>query len=110
MADSLQVSPAGNKATIVVISLNKEYIHVSKDYGKIWGRYNTPTNRFDTSSDLYLSNFDPQHMVIRGVMGEVRGVGDRCAWVNDAASYECCSCGCRLTRAGIGTSSREMCN
>ena len=75
MADSLQVSPAGNRAIVVVVSLNKRYIHVSKDYAKTWNRYNSPTSRFDSSSELYLSGFNPQHMVIRGEMGEVSGQG-----------------------------------
>lgn len=71
MPDSLQVSPAGQRATVVVVSLNKRFIYVSRDYGKTFDQYDTPTVNFEPSDELYLSAFNPQHMVIRSQSGEV---------------------------------------
>ncbi len=71
MPDSLQVSPAGERATVVVVSLNRHYVFVSRDYGNHFDRFNTPTTNFDPTDELYLSNFNPQHMVIRSKSGEV---------------------------------------
>ena len=73
MPDSLQVSPAGNRATVVVVSLNRRYLFVSRDYGNHFDQYDTPTPNFDPSNELYLSNFNPRHMVIRSRSGEVSG-------------------------------------
>lgn len=78
MPDSLQVSPAGNKATVVVVSLNKRFIHISRDYGKTWDKHISPTSYFDPTNEFYLSGFNPQHMVIRGSTGEVRGHQQLC--------------------------------
>lgn len=70
-ADSLQVSPAGNRATVVVVSLNRRYLYVSRDYAKTFDQYKTPTVDFNPTEELYLSNFNPQHMVVRSQSGEV---------------------------------------
>lgn len=71
MPDSLQVSPAGDRATVVVVSLNRRYVFVSRDYGYHFDRYDTPTTNFNPTDELYLSNFNPRHMVIRSQSGEV---------------------------------------
>jgi hypothetical protein len=71
MADSLQVSPAGNRATVVVVALNRRFLFVSRDYGKNFDKYKTPTVNFDPTEELYLSGFNPQHMVVRSMEGEV---------------------------------------
>lgn len=70
-ADSLQVSPAGQRATVVVVSLNRQFLYVSRDYAKTFDQCNSPTVNFDPTEELYLSNFNPQHMVIRSQSGEV---------------------------------------
>lgn len=74
MPDSLQVSPAGNRATVVVVALNRRFLFVSRDYGKNFDKYGTPVVDFDPTEELYLSGSNPQHMVIRSRSGEV-GVG-----------------------------------
>lgn len=71
VADSLQVSPAGNRATVVVVSLNLFYIFVSRDFGQTWDKYSSPTVDFNPTEELYLSRTNPQHMVIRSQLGEV---------------------------------------
>ena len=70
--DSLQVSPAGNRATVVVVSFNKKFLFVSRDYARHFDQYGTPTVNFDPTEELYLSSYNPQHMVIRSLSGEVR--------------------------------------
>lgn len=71
MADSLQVSPAGQRATVVVVSLNRQFLYVSRNYAKDFDRYKSPTVNFDPTEELYLSSFNPQHMVVRSRSGEV---------------------------------------
>ena len=83
MADSLQVSSAGNRATVVVVALNRRFIFVSRDYGKNFDKYKTPTVEFDPTEELYLSGFNPRHMVIRsydGKVGVVASGGVTCIW------------------------------
>ena len=75
MPDSLQVSPAGDRSTVVVVSLNRMFLYVSRDFGKKWNRYNTPVVDFDPTEELYLSSFHPQHMVVRSQGGEVHREG-----------------------------------
>ena len=70
-ADSLQVSPAGNRATVVVVSLNRRYLYVSRDYAHTFDQYKTPTVNFDPTEELYLSSVNPQYMVMRSQAGEV---------------------------------------
>lgn len=70
-ADSLQVSPAGQRATVVVVSLNRRFLYVSRNYAKNFDQYQTPTVDFDPTEELYLSSFNPQHMVVRSRTGEV---------------------------------------
>ena len=84
MPDTLQVSPAGNMATVVVVSLDKMYVYVSRNFGQTWDRFNSPTTNFDPSKELYLSTFNPLNMVIRSRAGEVRGQGVWCACVDNA--------------------------
>ena len=71
MADTLQVSPAGNRATVLVVSLNRRFLYVSRDYGQNWDKYDTPTVDFDPVEELYMSNYNPRHMVIRSDLKEV---------------------------------------
>lgn len=75
MPDTLQVSPAGDMATVVVVSLDKMFVYVSRNFGQSWDRFKSPTSNFDPTKDLYLSNFSPLNMVILSNMGEVRGLG-----------------------------------
>lgn len=72
MADSLQVSPAGQRATVVVVSLDRQSVLVSRDYGKNFNQYKAPTVNFDPTEELYLSSSNPRHMVIRSRSGEVK--------------------------------------
>ena len=81
MPDSLQVSPAGQRATVVVVSLNRRYLFVSRDFGNHFDRYSTPTTDFDPTDDLYLSNLNPRHLVLRSHSGEVGSVTALCALV-----------------------------
>lgn len=69
--DSLQVSPVGDRSFVVVVSFDKRFLYVSRDFGKTWSRYETPTTRFDPAEELYLSNHNPQHMVIHSVDNQV---------------------------------------
>lgn len=62
--DSLQVSPVGSRSLVVVVSYDKRHLFVSRDYGRTWTRYETPTANFDPTEELHLSNMNPQHMVI----------------------------------------------
>ena len=62
--DSLQVSPVGDRSLVVVVSYDKQYLYVSRDYGQTWGRSNTPSSMFDPVEELHLSNTNPLHMVI----------------------------------------------
>ncbi len=71
MADTLQVSPAGNRATVLVVSLNRRFLYVSRDYGQNWDKYNSPTVNFDPVEELYMSDFDPRQIVIRSNFEEV---------------------------------------
>ena len=72
MPDSLQVSPAGLRATVVVVALNRLFLFVSRDYGNTFDQYKTPTPNFDPTEELYLSSSNPRHMVVRSLAGEVR--------------------------------------
>lgn len=80
MADSLQVSPAGLRATVVVVALDRRFLFVSRDYGNNFDKYKTPVVEFDPTTELYLSGFNPQHMVIRSLSGEVSGCSHTCCW------------------------------
>ena len=75
MPDSLQVSPAGLRATVVVVALNRLFLFVSRDFGKTFDQLKTPTVNFDPTEELYLSALNPQHMVIRSLSGEVSAIG-----------------------------------
>ena len=69
--DSLQVSPVGAKSLVVAVSYDKRYLFVSRDFGRTWTRYETPTSNFDPVEELHLSNANPQHMVILSGGGQV---------------------------------------
>ena len=62
--DSLQVSPVGDRSLVVVVSYDKRYLYVSRDYGRTWTRSDTPSSSFDPVEELHLSNTNPLHMVL----------------------------------------------
>ena len=62
--DSLQVSPVTPRSLVVVVSYDRGFLYVSRDYGRTWTRYRTPTMNFDPAEELHLSNSNPLHMVI----------------------------------------------
>lgn len=70
--ESLQVSKVAPRNTVVVVSYTQHYIFVSRNYGRDWDQYVTPTTQFDPSGSLYLSEKDPRHLVIKSRSGDVR--------------------------------------
>ena len=69
--DSLQVSPVNPRSLVVVVSYDKRYIYVSRDYGATWTKYQTPSANFDPAEELHLSNHNPLHMIILDQEGKV---------------------------------------
>ena len=67
------MSPAGTMETVIVVSRDKRFVYVSRNYGKTWDRFKSPTLNFDPTKEIYLSSFSPMNMVIRSNAGEVRG-------------------------------------
>ena len=100
MPDTLQVSPAGDRTTVVVVSLNRRYLFVSRDFGRTWNRYKTPTQNFNPTDELYLSGRNPQHMVIRSRSGEVHSTHA----VLLALNSHVYSCGYQIVEATNGIS------
>lgn len=70
--DSLQVSPVGDHSLVVVVSYDRRYLYVSRDFGRTWTRYETPTTVFDPTEELHLSNANPLHMVLLSQDHKVR--------------------------------------
>lgn len=62
--DSLQVSPVTPRSLVVVVSYDKRFLYVSREYGRTWTRYQTPSMNFDPAEEFHLSNSNPLHMVI----------------------------------------------
>ena len=62
--DSLQVSPVTPRSLVVVVSYDRGYLYVSRDYGRTWTKYQTPSMNFDPAEELHLSNKNPLHMVL----------------------------------------------
>lgn len=62
--DSLQVSPVTPRSLVVVVSYDRRFLYVSRDYGRTWTKYQTPSMNFDPAEELHLSNSNPLHMVL----------------------------------------------
>lgn len=62
--DTLQVSPADDRRTAVVVSHDRHSVFVSRDTGQTWDEYSTPASEFNPSHDLYLSRHDPRNMAL----------------------------------------------
>ncbi len=77
--DSLQVSPVTPRSLVVVVSYDKRFLYVSRDYGRTWTRYQTPATNFDPAEEFHLSNNNPLHMAIL----------DRDGMVSVAVHYHC---------------------
>ena len=69
--DSLRVSSVEPHSVVIVVSYSHLFLFVSRNYGKDWDRYTLPTMDFDPVGSLFLSERDPQHMVIHSRGGDV---------------------------------------
>ena len=77
---SLQVSDT-HRRRAVVVSNDNNHLYVSSDGGRQWSKVSLPSDQFDETADLYLSQVDPDHMFLEARTDErwnvVRGGGGR---------------------------------
>ena len=100
--NSLQTSPADDRRTVVVVSMNRQFIFVSRTAGDTWDMYKTPSSDFDPEEELYLSSRDPRHMIVRSNKGTVCIVSRDLSVVCHVTS-SFCSCLYQRMLARIGT-------